>query len=170
MAGKLLKNINQGFTIIELMIVISVISILAGISIVSYNGMQKGTRDKEREADVEAIQAELESYYNQEGGYPHTRDINSALLSGKPPLGLTEAAITSPTGNAPAIFGGTKFSLRGDKYHNRPSNINEYTYRGYDKTGYNICPDSENTCSKYEIRWRSEKDNKEHIVTSLYGW
>ena len=159
MAGKLLKNINQGFTIIELMIVISVISILAGISIVSYNGMQKGTRDKEREADVEAIQAELESYYNQEGGYPHTRDINSALLSGKPPLG-----------NAPAIFGGTKFSLRGDKYHNRPSNINEYTYRGYDKTGYNICPDSENTCSKYEIRWRSEKDNKEHIVKSLYGW
>ena len=73
MAGKLLKNINQGFTIVELMIVISVISILAGISIVSYNGMQKGTRDKEREADVEAIQAELESYYNQEGGYPHTR-------------------------------------------------------------------------------------------------
>ena len=160
MAGKLLKNINQGFTIVELMIVISVISILAGISIVSYNGMQKGTRDKEREADVEAIQAELESYYNQEGGYPHTRDINGALLSGKPPLGLTEAAITSPTGNAPAIFGGTKFSLRGDKY----------TYRGYDKTGYNICPDSENTCSKYEIRWRSEKDNKEHIVKSLYGW
>ena len=101
---------------------------------------------------------------------PHTRDINSALLSGKPPLGLTEAAITSPTGDAPAIFGGTKFSLRGDKYHNRPSNINEYTYRGYDKTGYNICPDSENTCSKYEIRWRSEKDNKEHIVKSLYGW
>ncbi len=22
----------------------------------------------------------------------------------------------------------------------------------------------------YEIRWQSEKDNKEHIVKSLYGW
>ena len=46
---------KQGFTIVELLIVIVVIAILAAISIVAYNGMQQRARDTQRKSDISAV-------------------------------------------------------------------------------------------------------------------
>lgn len=46
---------SKGFTIVELLIVIVVIAILASISVVAYNGIQKRAKDSQRKSDVAEI-------------------------------------------------------------------------------------------------------------------
>ena len=61
---------KQGFTIVELVIVIVVIAILAAISIVAYNGIQQRARDTQRKSDVATLTKALELYYTDNGSYP----------------------------------------------------------------------------------------------------
>lgn len=56
----------DGFTVIEVIIVMAIIAILLAIGTVSFRGFQASTRDKGREADVVAIQNHLESLYPRE--------------------------------------------------------------------------------------------------------
>ena len=56
---KLLKN---GFTLLELLIVVAVIGVLAGFILVSYPGAQKQARDSQRRSDIKQYQTLLESY------------------------------------------------------------------------------------------------------------
>lgn len=66
-----LKNKNQsGFTIVELLIVIVIIGILAGLVITQVIGATAKARDTERKTDVDQIANQLEAYYARNGGYP----------------------------------------------------------------------------------------------------
>jgi prepilin-type N-terminal cleavage/methylation domain-containing protein len=60
----------QGFTIVELLIVIVVIGILAAITIVAYNGIQVRARDTIRIHDIKSIQGVVEAYNAEHGSYP----------------------------------------------------------------------------------------------------
>jgi prepilin-type N-terminal cleavage/methylation domain-containing protein len=51
-----LKKRNQGFTIVELLIVIVVIAILALLVITTYSGIQQKARNSKRSTDIQAIQ------------------------------------------------------------------------------------------------------------------
>jgi len=59
---------SDGFTVIELLIVIIVIGILASISIISYNGVQKGSRDKSILSDIDAVAGEINRYTVKNSG------------------------------------------------------------------------------------------------------
>ena len=60
-----------GFTIIELIIVIAVIAILVGISILTYNGLQRNAADKAMKSDLEQVTAEMQRAQLKNGGvYP----------------------------------------------------------------------------------------------------
>lgn len=61
---------QRGFTIVELLIVIVVIGVLAGISIVAYNGVTAKARDSQRAQDMKTIAKALEMYYVDNGRYP----------------------------------------------------------------------------------------------------
>lgn len=61
---------RQGFTIVELLIVIVVIAILATISVVAYNGIQGRARDSGRQQDIRQLTRALELYYIDNGEYP----------------------------------------------------------------------------------------------------
>lgn len=58
----------HGFTIVELLIVIIIIGILATISIVTYNGVQKGAIDKSILSDVDGVSGELTRYSTKNYG------------------------------------------------------------------------------------------------------
>lgn len=61
---------SKGFTIVELLIVIVVISILAAITAVAYNGLQQRARDSDRRQGIATIKKALELYKVDNGGYP----------------------------------------------------------------------------------------------------
>lgn len=72
-----LKKRNQGFTIVELLIVIVVIGILALLVITTYSGIQSKARNSQRQTDVASIQTQLEAFYSQNGYYPSLANMNS---------------------------------------------------------------------------------------------
>lgn len=76
-------NNNKGFTFIELLVVISIISVLATFAIINFSGAQKKARDGERKSDLRQVQTALSLYYNQYGEFPenssgtYVYDINA---------------------------------------------------------------------------------------------
>ena len=68
-----LRDKQQGFTIVELLIVIVVIGVLAAISIVAYNGVTAKARDAQRAQDIKTIAKALEMYYVDNGQFPDSR-------------------------------------------------------------------------------------------------
>jgi len=75
------NNHKNGFTIVELLIVIVVIAILAAISIVAYNGIQQRARDTQRLQDVKTIAKALELYYIQNGVYPSSNCSSNCKIN-----------------------------------------------------------------------------------------
>ncbi len=71
---------KQGFTIVELLIVIVVIGILAAITIVAFNGVQGRARDSQRIQDMQSIVKALEIYKATNGSYPAA--VGTANASG----------------------------------------------------------------------------------------
>ncbi len=67
---------KNGFTIVELLIVIVVIGILAAIIVVSYNGTQNRANDSRRLSDMKSIQQSLETYKTLNGSYPAVTGAN----------------------------------------------------------------------------------------------
>jgi prepilin-type N-terminal cleavage/methylation domain-containing protein len=72
-----LNKQNKGFTIVELLIVIVVIGILAGLVITTYNGIQQKARNTERTTDLKTFQSQLEAYNANNGRYPTSTDLGS---------------------------------------------------------------------------------------------
>lgn len=60
---------HKGFTLIELMVVVSIIAVLAVIGLTVFTGLQRSARDAKRKADIEAIATALEIYKDQHGTY-----------------------------------------------------------------------------------------------------
>lgn len=67
-----LSTTKRAFTLIELMVVITIIGLLATIGIVSYTRAQARARDGRRRADLKTLQQAVEMYYAERQSYPST--------------------------------------------------------------------------------------------------
>ena len=67
-----LKQAKKGFTIIELLIVIAIIVILAGLVLTNIQGAQAKARDANRLGDIDSVSTALEIFHNDNGYYPST--------------------------------------------------------------------------------------------------
>src|SRR5882757_4414165 len=93
-----LKKRNQGFTIVELLIVIVVIGILAALVITTYAGIQAKARNSKRQTDVQDIQTQLEAYFQTNGNYPSLTDMNTASFLSTNMKSLDTGALEDPQG------------------------------------------------------------------------
>lgn len=98
-----LKRNQQGFTIVELLIVIVVIGILAALVITTFTGIQQKARDTERETDIKAIHGQVEAYYAQNGKYPTLANLNDSSWRTSNMKGLDAEALKDPKGNAQTL-------------------------------------------------------------------
>jgi prepilin-type N-terminal cleavage/methylation domain-containing protein len=84
---------NRGFTVVELIITLSVIVILLTLGVVGFRSAQANARDSERQSDINTIARGLERRYNednpvvtsstysdpQQGRYPSILEMRHAL-------------------------------------------------------------------------------------------
>jgi prepilin-type N-terminal cleavage/methylation domain-containing protein len=98
---------KTGFTLVELLIVMAIISVLAGIGIASYQNQLKKARDGRRQADLEQIRSALEMCRADTGTYPGT--IYSGVACG----GKTYLT-TTPTD--PSSHANYSYTMPGSTY------------------------------------------------------
>ncbi|MFY9227989.1 MAG: prepilin-type N-terminal cleavage/methylation domain-containing protein [Candidatus Microsaccharimonas sp.] len=76
----IVRSLKQGFTIVELLIVIVVIGILAAVAIVGYGSIQNGAKDKTVLSDGKGVAAEVVRYMTKNGGaYNAVLDWDSSV-------------------------------------------------------------------------------------------
>ena len=67
---------KQGFSLLELLVVVGVIAILLAVGVSSYSTLQKKSRDAKRKGDLKALQQAAEQYYSI-CGYQYPTDFPS---------------------------------------------------------------------------------------------
>jgi general secretion pathway protein G len=68
-----------GFSLIELLVVISIIGVLIGLSAFGLQGARQSARDARRVADIEQIRSGLELYKADCGVYPTEDELNGPV-------------------------------------------------------------------------------------------
>lgn len=93
---------DNGFTLVELLVVISIIAILAVVGVVAFKNVTGGARDSRRKADIQSMAKAYEVKYQSAGSYQAVSDAD--FSQGKKP--------TDPLG--------------GDYYNNRATDNSAY--------------------------------------------
>lgn len=131
---KSIKKAQQGFTIIELLIVIAIIAILAGLVLNNFQGAQAKARDTQRVTDLNNIHSKLEEYHNENGAYPQT--FTAASFPG-----IDAQSLIDPRGNS-VVIGAAVADATAAATAAAPTATNNYAYVAYptgcvtDCTGY----------------------------------
>ena len=84
--SKLLRKDEQGFTLIELMVVVIIIGILVAIAVPLYGGVQARARDNACAANVRTLNGAVAMYHAEEGSFPEdmTELAGSGFLQDDP--------------------------------------------------------------------------------------
>ena len=143
---------RQGFTIVELMIVIIVIGILTTITMVGISRFQADARDARRSTSITTIAEALEKYYDQNGEYPNCAAIGATAntVSTDTLKGISTSALIAP--QAPS---GTANSL-SCTVTATTNGTDVFQYIG---DGTSPCTNSTGACLRYSLRYKSEGQN-----------
>jgi len=134
-----LNRKQSGFTIVELLIVIVVIGILAGLVITTFNGIQQKGRDTERETDIKALHGQVEAFWAQKGYYPSLANMNDRTANGFVATelkGLDAEAFKDPKGTSSDLVAAAA--------------ANSYAYAVTNSAGTS-CEADATTCAKYTM-------------------
>jgi len=91
----MMKRTQQGFTLIELMIVVAIIGILAAIAIPAYQDYTARAQAAEATTLLGGLKSSIAEYYNTEGAAPNMTALGNVVTTGK-----YVSTITADTGSA----------------------------------------------------------------------
>ena len=132
-----IKRNQQGFTIVELLIVIVVIGILAALVITTFTGIQQKARNTERTTDIKALHGQIEAYYAQNGKYPTLANMNDSTWRGTNMKGLDPEALKDPKGAAQTLAA--------------TAGANNYSYAVFASDGTTACDNTTTDCAVYTL-------------------
>lgn len=67
--------LNSGFTLVEILVVVSIIGLLLSVTLFGVGGARESARDAKRKSDIELIRSGLELYKADCKGYPVTLSL-----------------------------------------------------------------------------------------------
>lgn len=111
------KLLQRGFTLIEILVVLSVIGILIGIGTVSFSAAQRNAEDAKRREDVAFIQKGLEQYYSLCGNaYPtafNGTSVHDPIFCNQPTVVIATKVPVDPRSATPYVYtlNGTEYTI-----------------------------------------------------------
>jgi len=139
-----MKNSRKAFSLIELLIVITIIGILAVAFLPSITTGPSRARDTQRVSDISDIALALELYFQDTGGYPAAGPIGLINTSGNPGENIVAYFDNNAIPSDPQAST-TLFSVGANYYYN--GTANSYTLaaaveNGKVAEGYCVMPGS----------------------------
>ncbi len=91
---------KKGFTLLEILVVIGIITVLMSLGAASYTTAQKKARDARKKGDLKTIQSAMEQYYSV-CGYkyptPDTGKVPSSIVCLSPSRSILSSTPLSPS-------------------------------------------------------------------------
>lgn len=162
---------RRGFTITELIIVITIMGILLVLGVVNLRGSQAQARDDERRSDIEAIGLNLESFYSTGtdsstslGRYPSTAMIGHETTYLRD---IDPKSIATPGNTSSSVIAATNATQTATGVGPQPT-ISQYLYQPLKSVGgtWSVCTDETQECRKFNLYYRLESDNTVYKATS----
>lgn len=106
---------RTGFTMIELLVVSTIIIVITAIGLVSYTQVNRNARNGKRRADLENVRQALVLYRTDNGTYPNTANYSDMLTTIS--AYISTPNIADPRNEAPYVYtytaggGGATFNL-----------------------------------------------------------
>ncbi len=161
-------SFSKGFTLVELLVVISIISLLSSIVLTSVNSARAKARDARKMADFRAISTALQLFFDKTGGMPGNYNPCCGVAEGS---GFYEQSMQElvDAGFLPSI----PRSPGGEKY-------SWYNYGGGNNTGGLMKTDLETvpdtttgippSCRPWAagVNWCSQSSSKEYCICNTY--
>lgn len=107
---KKLQNSFEGFTVIELLVFVLVLSIVAVVALTNIRTLRAQNRDMTRKTDINAVYYQLESFREKNGYYPEV--LSTETLKGVDTESLKDSDDLA-------------FNAEGGKYLYKPKNCSE---------------------------------------------
>lgn len=148
-----MKKTKFGFTLVELLVVMAIISILATVVISGFRSSQMRGRDAARKSDLKQLSNSLELFYADFGRYPAASGTEIAACPFDP-VAKTGTACVFGAGSSQAEFtdGRTVYFKRLPK---DPASTQNYVYA------------VNSTYSKFQLFARFENPEDKNIMTGL---
>lgn len=89
---------NQGFTVLELIVIVTVVAVLVTIAAIGVTRFLAQARDGERQVNADVIATYLEKYYDKKGEYPTCAAITGTPTSVSSTIlvGISEEVLKMP--------------------------------------------------------------------------
>lgn len=137
-----IKNKKKGFTLVELLVVISIISILTIVGISSFKTVQIKSRDTRRKNDLNSVSKALNMYYNDNGVFPYESLLNINSMIKTSGIGFS------------AEVNGTVVTYMVEMPIETTNGVEEYSYLGTTGKSFklfsNLENENDNNCLKDE--------------------
>lgn len=160
--------VRRGFTVVEIIITVTIMGILLVLAVVNLNATQVKARDDERRADVEAIASAFETYYQrgtltvEPGTYPSTATSSGTnnTIRTNVDNDISIQSLLAPGINDPAfksLISATNTVQTVAGVTPQPT-YDQYVYQPLQASGA-LCTGVAQGCRKFNIYYRLEADN-----------
>jgi len=152
-------NRNFGFTLVEILVTITIAVVLITLSVVNLRGSQATARDSQRTTDIQSIAQHLEMYYtsgsdDQAGGEYPPVDYMATESGIKAALRDIDSAVL----RAPSVTDASPVSLTvaANKYPQTPT-ISTYIYQPLQSDG-ELCGSIGDECRRFYLYYMLESE------------
>lgn len=158
---------KRGFTIIELIVVITIMAIMLAYGVVNFRGSQTTSRDQERQNDVTNFSLALENFYKigYSGSTTYNRYPSTDQLAGStttiiksifPDIDLKSLKAPDITDPVNTLVMATNSTATTAGVTPQPT-TSQYVYQPLSQAG-TLCSSSATMCQKYNIYYKLEGD------------